>query len=353
MKVSVLGAGAIGSMVGGLIKQHAPDVEMLLVMRGEHGRVVQQRGKIQLDGPWGRHDVSVDVSFDVADIAGSDFVLLTVKSQATEEAISGAAPQLGDATVISIQNGINDETLLKHVRLERLVMGMTATNIAILEPGTVSLQLDGATVVGPAPDGSNQEATRQAARLLDKPGLQIEQHENILGIRYNKLAQNAIGYASCMSASNFITEAVCYRPWRTHVGAPIIDECIRAYQLAGIELAKIPGRPDVRKIRRFLTSLDKPVIGSIVGFGAKMIYNRKPIIYSLYLDLKHGKKTEVDFINGQVVRLAEMHGGAAPRNALVVRMVRELEARGDGSFYSREEVVDRFRELESTLSPPA
>ena len=342
MKVSVVGAGAIGSLFGGLIKHHVPDIDMLLIVRGDHGQVVSERSSIRLDGPWGSRDVPVSASLNIQDIADSDYVLFTVKSQATQEAISAAAPHLGNATVISIQNGLNDQTLLAHVDPARLVMAMTATNMAVLEPGSVSLQLDGPSVVGPFPDGSNREAAQNAAELLNKSGMQFIHHENIDGIRYNKLAQNAIGYASCLSASNFITECVCHRGWRTHVGRPIIDECTRAFELAGIELAKIQGRPDVSTIAKLLIMLNVPVLGSIIAFGAKLQYNKKPIIYSLQQDIRRGKKTEVEHINQEVVRVAESHGETAPYNAKVVELVHELEARGDGSFFTREEVIERF-----------
>ena len=350
MKVSVVGAGAIGSMLGGLIKHHHPEVDVMLIVRGEHGRAMNERRAVQLDGPWGTREVSINTSFSMADIAGSDYVLITVKSHACEGAIESADPHLGDAIVISIQNGINDEVLARVVADERLVMGMTATNMAILEPGAVSLQLDGTTVVGPASHRKNVDAAHDAAELLRKTGLQIDEHPNVLGVQYNKLAINALGYASCLSASNFITEAICNRGWRTHVGVGILDECIQAYNLAGIELAKIPGRPDVNKLRRFLGLLDVPIAGTVVALGAKQFYNKKPIVFSLYQDLLRGKMTEVDFINGEIVRLAAANGSEAPCNALAVEMVHELEKRGDASFFQREEVIERFRGLQLAVA---
>ena len=352
MKISVVGAGAIGSMFGGLIKHHTPEIEMLLIMRGDHGEKVGERRAIQLEGPWGRYDVPVNVSFDVEDIAGSHFVLLTVKSQVTEEAIKSAAPHLGKAIVISIQNGINDDTLLAHVPAHRLVMGMTATNMAVLEPGSVSLQLDGSTVVGPFEDGSNLRAAGQAAELLRKTSLQIIEHANVLGVRYTKLSINALGYASCLSDSNFITGAVCSRPWRQLVGSPIVDECVAALEMAGIKLAKIPGLPDVKRLRDFLSLLNRPLIGGVAAFAATQIYNRKPIVFSLGQDLRRRKRTEVDHINGAIVRLAQTHGLEAPCNAKVVQLVHELEAgqMGDSPsnvFFTREEVLEHFQHIVS------
>jgi 2-dehydropantoate 2-reductase len=342
MKVSVVGAGAIGSMLGGLIRHHRPDIDVLLVVRGEHGRVLSERGAVRLEGPWGTRDVAIATTSDVADIAGSDYVLFSVKSQATAEAVAGAAPYLDDAVVISIQNGINEEALLRHVAPQRLVMGMTATNMAILEAGAVSLQLDGASVVGPAPDRANAAAATRAAELLRHTGLQFEEHPNVLGVRYTKLAFNVLGYVACLSASNFITEAICHREWRRAVGLPLLNECAATFAAAGIELAKIPGRPDVGSLRRLLGLLDMPVVGAVVALVARRIYDRKPIVFSLYQDLLHGKPTEVDYINGHVVRLAHAHGMAAPLNELAVAMCHELEARGPATFFDRDDVIERL-----------
>jgi 2-dehydropantoate 2-reductase len=346
MKISVLGAGAIGSMLGGLIKHHVPRSEVLLLARGEHGRAVRDAGQLRLEGSWGAHEVPVTVADDVAELIDSDYVLVTVKSHDTEQAITAAVPYLGDAIVISIQNGINDDVLARYVDPRRLVMGMTATNMAIVRPGLVSTQLDGVTVVGPRPDGVNAQAANKAAELLRSTRLQTQEHPNILGVRYNKLALNTVGYASCLSRSNFITEAVCYRPWRRQVGLPLAQECIRVFERAGITLARIAGRPDIYGFTRFLKRLDSPLMGPLVGAAARMIYNRKPIIYSLYQDLLHGKKTEVDFINGEIVRLAAASGSRAPYNTTVVALCHELERRGAAEFWTREQVIERLAAID-------
>ncbi len=342
MKISVLGAGAIGSMLGGLIKHHCPRFEVLLLARGEHGRAMRERGHVRLEGSWGVHDVAVTVASDVAELVDSDYLLFTVKSHDTEQAIADAVPFLGDAIVVSIQNGINDGVLTRYVDPSRLVMGMTATNMANVRPGVVSMQLDGVTVLGPHPDGTNARAASKAAELLRSTRLQVLEHSRILGVRYNKLALNTVGYASCLSRSNFITDAVCYRPWRRQVGLPLVQECIRVFERAGITLAKISGRPDIQGFNRFLKRLESPLIGPLIGTAAGMIYNRKPIIYSLYQDLLQGKKTEVDFINGEIVRLATAVGSDAPCNAMIVELCHELEQRGPAEFFSREQVIERF-----------
>jgi 2-dehydropantoate 2-reductase len=351
MKVSVLGAGAIGSMLGGLLSRDAPDVEVVLIARGEHGRVLAERGTIVLIGPWGRQEVPITASADPSAVAGSMFVLVTVKSQDTESASAGAAPHWGDATIVSIQNGINDRRLATMVEPRRLVMGMTATNIALAEPGEVSLQLGGATIFGP-PAGCQQAESlansAAAAALLSRirePSLRFLSHPNAVGVRYNKLAINALGYASCLSASNFITEALADRAWRRAVGLPIVRECDRVFGQAGIELQRIPGVPSLRRLGRLMRRMNVPILGPTIAFGARRLFNRRRIIFSLQQDLERCKPTEVDFVNGEMVRLAESVGTTAPINGLVCQLVRELEQRGDGTFFAADEVIHRFAAL--------
>jgi 2-dehydropantoate 2-reductase len=362
MKVSVLGAGAIGSMLGGLLQHDAPDLDVMLIVRGEHGRVIGERGTLLLDGPWGTREVPIHSSFDPCAVAGSQFVFVTVKSQATEEAARAAAPHWAGATVVSIQNGINDQRLAPLVEPGRLVMGMTATNMATVEPGRVSLQLGGATILGdPAPGAIGRrrvpaaghcggDAADAATAVLNRircPTLKFLEHPNALGVRYNKLAVNALGYASCLSASNFITEALADRSWRETVGLPIVRECRRVFDQAGIRLQRIPGVPSLPRLERFMRWMSAPVAGPAITLGARRLFNRKPIVFSLQQDLERRKPTEVDFINGEIERLAESVGMAAPANAEVVRLVRELERRGDGTFFEREEVVRSFGHLNS------
>ncbi len=348
MKVSFLGAGAIGSMFAALLKHHAPELDVLVVVRGAHGEAISQSGEVEILGPWGTRRVRLAWSFDPQDIAGSDVVFVTVKSQSTACALDQAADAIGDAVVVSIQNGINDSRYVSAVPPERLVMGMTGTNMATIEPGRVSMQLDGCTLFGP-PIGYDSLATaEQVAELLNRikePGLDFAPHRNILGVRYNKLTINALGYASCISASNFITEALGYGPWRNGVGRAIVDECRRIFRSTGVEIAKIPGRSDLSRIENLMQVLNLPILGKMVRLAIRGKFERSPIVFSLYQDLERGKPTEVDHINGQIVKLAESVGAKAAINAEIVQMTHELEERPAGTFFSRQDVIDRITKL--------
>lgn len=346
MKISVLGAGAIGSMLGGLIRYHDPAVELVLISRGAHGQAMRERGKLTLQGPWEDRTVDVTATDDMAAIAGSDHVLVTVKSQGTEQAIAAAAPFLAGAIVTSVQNGFSDNVLLQHVDPARLVMGITATNVTIPSPGTASLQFPGTLVVGPRPDGANRSAAGDVADVLGKTGFQVYQNDQIEGVRYNKLCINSPGYAASLSQTNFIADGVCNTPWRRAVGLPLVQECLDVFDAAGIPLVSIPKLPDIQKLRKFFRLLDNPIAGPVVRVGAKAIYNRRPIQFSLEQDLRRGNGTEVDYTIGEIVRVARAAGVDAPRNQLIIDLAKEIESRGAGQFMTRQEVVDRFAAID-------
>ena len=350
MKVSILGAGAIGSWYGGRLAYHCPDIEVLFFARGDHGDHLRRTGKVTLRHAKKCHQVDVTLADDIAELQGSDVVLLAVKSQATTAAMESALPYLGDAVLVSIQNGINQTTLANYVREDRLVMGMTATNMAIVEPGTVDLQRDGPTVIGPPHKNVPMKNTWLASEVLSKSRMRIVVEANVLGAQYNKLAFNALGCASALSASNIISEGILNDAWRAAIAWPLHDECTSILDSAGIQVTRTASLSDVTRFRRLLRLLDRPVAGAVVKFVAQSFFNPRPILFSVRVDLQHGKPTEVDSLNGQFVRLADQIGCRAPYNRKVVELVHQLEGQGPGSFLTRDEVVAQFARLDANSS---
>ena len=347
MKISVLGAGAVGSMLGGLLQQRHPQAEVVLIGRGAHLDAIRRQGRVELRGPWGVQRPAIGASEDARDLAGSDCVLLTVKSQDTRAAMEAAQPYLGEAAVISIQNGVNHRRLAEFVPPERLVMGLTVTNIATIQPGAVELQINGATSIGPYPGQPINSAARLAQDLLASTGLAVEMHERILGMQYNKLVINCLGCASAVSDLHFVREGLFHRAWRRAVARPIYDECLEVFRQARITLEPLAASSDAARFGRLLRTLDRPLAGAAIRHGERVFVRRKPTKFSVRQDLDRHRATEVDFINGEIVRLAESYGGGAPCNALVVELVHQLEQDPGHRIFSREAVLDRFQQLES------
>lgn len=346
MKVSFLGAGAIGAMFGALLRESQSDLQVQLIVRGDFGNELIRNQFVEIVGPWGRKQVPVGCSSDCNDIVGSDFVFVTVKSQDTQSILEDAASHLGNATVVSIQNGINDTSYSDFVPHDRLVMGMTSTNMAVTKPGQVSMQLDGVTMFGGPHGNQANQASRHVATLFQAirvPGLHFALHDNILGVRYNKLSINALGYASCLSNSNFMNEAIGAKLWRRNIGMPIIRECRSVLKQANIKMERMPGRSDIARLEKLMRIMEIPVLGQVIRLAIRSRFERSPIVFSLLQDLRRGKKTEVDSINGQFVKLAKMVGCEAPINDTVVSITHELEGKPNPTFMTQEEIIRRLQ----------
>jgi 2-dehydropantoate 2-reductase len=340
MKISVLGAGAIGSMFGGLIRERWPQHEVVLVGRGEHADAMRRDACVELTGPWGVCRPAVNAAHSVSDIAGSAHVIVAVKSQDTRAAMEAARPFLGDAVVTSLQNGVNHRMLAEFVAPERLVLGLTVINAALVRPGAVALQITGVTLVGPS-EARGAASARAARDLLAQSGLRVDFNERILGMQYNKLVINCLGCAAAISDLHFVREGIFHGPWRRCVARPIYRECLETFRAAGVQLAPIAASSDVTRFGRLLSALDRPMVGLAIPLVEKVFVRRKPTKFSVRQDLDRGRPTEVDFINGEIVRLAKQQGQHAPLNALVVNLVRELERRGGGAI-PRDEIVRQF-----------
>lgn len=339
MKFSVIGAGAIGSMFGGLIKHHSSEVDVVLVARGEHRAKMQQQGGVRLTGPWGEVTAPVTVAESPEQIAGSDVVMLSVKSYATEEALSGASPYLSDATLISMQNGINQHTIMRTIPPQRLVMGMTAGSYAVTEPGTVDLRHDDVSIIGPVSEETESANLQAAAEMLRRSQLKIEIDPHIVGAQYNKLIVNTLGAANSLADADFIRECVLDHRWRNQIALPLQAEALRVLPAAGVELSRVPGGSDVWRFRRMMKTMNVPMVGWILRQIVAALFRNKQTRFSLRGDLLRGGPTEVDFINGEIVRLAEKAGTTAPYNAKVIELVRQCESQG---LMTKDQVIQIF-----------
>lgn len=343
-KISVLGAGALGTLVGGLVQRNRPDLEVVLLTRGGHLEALSQQGFARLDGDWGRFDVPIRATEDPQATEGSDLVVLTVKTQDTAATANAYRELLGKAIVVSLQNGINQRVLRNYVPADRLIVGMTATNMTMLQPGTVTLHRNGTSTIGAASPEVPAESLQAVHDILSASGLKFVVADSILGIQYNKLLFNTMGYTSVLSDSDCIRACLLDRRWRTRVGLPLLEEGQRVLAAAGIDLVPAAGGSDVLRLKKLFRLLNATRLDAVARTFSR--WSGAPrLVFSVYQDLQRGRPTEIDFVNGEIVRLAAEAGTEAPYNATTVAMVHELEARGGRPFFAKQEVVDRFSQV--------
>lgn len=316
MKVSVIGAGAIGALVGGYLREQGIDVT--LVARPREAAVINRDG-LTIDGVRGRKVVRLPASDRLE--GGRELVILAVKTQDIREAVAENREAIAEAVVLGVQNGVRAEEILGEVlpeakRLSSIVM-FGATH---LEAGRVTHNFEGDWLIGA--DDTGAATLDEVTEVLDK-ALAVRVVENIRGMKWLKLFLNM---NNCLPAitgrsmqETFADREMC------RIALSLWKEALALVDKAGIELTGLPDFPAERL--RGLASMPLPEAAEIYS-GIMTNLSREPLYGSVLQSIKRGRPSEIEYINGEIVRLAARSGGEAPLNEKAVNMVRQVESHG-------------------------
>jgi 2-dehydropantoate 2-reductase len=340
LRYVVVGAGAVGSYVGGMLARAGRPV--VLVGRGAHLGAVQ-RGGLHLGGLVGPQCVRIEATDSPAAVARADVVLLCVKSQDTAAAAAEIAPHLPPhAVVVSLQNGVQNVAMLdaSPVGRGRSVAGAVLFNAVFTEPGRALLTTRGPVILGAGDDALHGPVIRALARDLAEAGLPTEVSPRIEGVLWSKLLinlGNGLGALTGQSTAEALADPVFRR-----LCATLLDEGLAAVERGGVALESL-GALDPRRLRRLLTL---PVPGIVRRAVARWLVRVHPEARSSTAQsLARGRPTEIDFLSGEIVRLAEAFGGDAPYNRAVRDLVLEAEVRP-----RRLTAADAARRIEAAVS---
>jgi 2-dehydropantoate 2-reductase len=320
VRIGIHGAGAIGCYVGGALAA-ALDEPPVLVGRaalvdelGAHGLTL-----IDLDGaprpvPAGRYRLATDV----AALAGCDRVLVCVKSAQTEEAGRALAGVLGpDATVASLQNAVPNAEVLRRVLGARQVLPtVVGFNVVARGGGVFHRATSGPLMIEAGDDG--------LVGALAAAGLDVEVRADLAPDQWTKLLVNLNNAVSALSGAP--TRSILLSPGYRRVVAAVVDEAVRVLRAAGIRPAKLRGVP-VHLMPRVMR-LPTPLVRLVTRAQMKVDPEARS---SMWQDLSRRRPTEVDHLNGEIVRLAEAHGLDAPLNRRICELVHAAERAGAGS----------------------
>ena len=315
-KVAILGAGSIGCFVGGCWQ--AAGLDIRFIGRKRFDDDIRNHGLTVSDySSWQRtlRPNEVDYRIDPAALADADVIALCVKSGATEDAAKEiAAHGRPGATVISFQNGISNVEVLERRLADRfnVVRGMVPYNVAYLGEGRFHKGVAGVLYAEGGPE------TRALANAIGESPAALKLSDDMLGIAWGKLLINLNNAVNALSGRPLV-EQLLQRDYRRVVAAS---------QREGLRLLKLAGlRP--AKVGAVGPALLPHVIGSPDWLFRNLFMKAWKIDEkarsSMADDLAAGRKTEVDYINGELVRLAERLGTNAPVNRKVVELVRKAE----------------------------
>jgi 2-dehydropantoate 2-reductase len=331
MEICVFGAGSIGCYVGGRLA--ASGARVTFIGRPRLAAEIRQHGLHLTD--WQGADLRVapaDVRVDThpESVRSADLVLVTVKSAGTDAVGRDLAQLLKPgAVVISFQNGIhNAEVLRAHNPGATVITGMVEFNVIHRGEGAFHHGTEGGL------DVHGHPALLPFDPAFVKAGLPLRQHTDMVGVMWAKLQLNLNNAINALAGIP-LKEELSQRAFRRCI-AMAQRELLRLLDAAGVRPTRLKLPPG------WIPSLLEVPDGMFAALAGKMLAIDPLARSSMWEDLQAGRPTEIDYLNGEVVKLAASLNRTAPVNARLVALVLEAE-KGGKRDWRGEELLKELR----------
>ena len=295
MKTAVLGAGAVGCFYGGMLARAGREV--VLVGRPAHVDEIKRNG-LRMETLSFDERVHAAATTNPEGIAGADLVLCCVKSTDTAQAATEMAPRLApDAIVLSLQNGYDNAERLQQALGRPVHPAVVYVATEMAGPGHLRHHGRGELVIGPF------ERSAEVIAEFALAGVPVTTSDNVAGALWAKLIINCV-YNGLSAITQLPYGRIAPGEGIAGVMEDIVAECLAVAQADGVS---VPG--DIR--------------AAVAGIAQSMATQKSSTAH----DVARGRKSEIDHINGYVLRRAAAHGIAAPVNRTVHALVGLLESR--------------------------
>ena len=300
MKIVIMGAGAMGSLFGGLLA--LSEVEVWLVdIRKEQMDAIRSLG-LTLEEKGKRQIIRVNATSDVVSIGKADLVIFFVKTYHTEKAVADALIlQKEDTVFLTLQNGLgNEEVICKKIDRKKVMLGVTGHGATLLKPGHIRHAGWGKTFIGELDHQMSDRAIR-IAQMFCRAGIETEVSSNIHDNVWGKLLVN-VGINALTALTGFKNGQLLDYPETARLMEKLVSEAAEVARRKGIHIEENP----IDKVRKAAEATRE---------------NRS----SMGQDFDHRQRTEIDAINGAVVREAQPLGIPVPFNQAVTDLVKAIE----------------------------
>jgi 2-dehydropantoate 2-reductase len=301
MKICIVGCGAVGSLFAANLAQ-LDDVEVWAYdLAREHVDAINRDG-LRLSGA-GDVVGRVRATTDAVQLPPCEFGIVATKAMHTESAIRAAAHAFAGGCVATVQNGLgNEEAIAAHV--ERVIRGTTFPAGKLLEPGHVQWDIKGDTTLGRfEPQPAPFDQIERLADACTRAGMPTSAVQDARGPQWRKVIFNAA--TNPVGALTGLTHGrVCEDKALRRFVSGLVNEGKAVAAAQGIELDADP--------EELIDHAAKPEVG----------YDHKA---SMLQDVEARRQTEVDYLNGGIVRFGEEHGVPTPLNAAIWALVKGLE----------------------------
>jgi 2-dehydropantoate 2-reductase len=303
-RVAAVGAGAIGCYYGAVLARAGIDVT--LIGRYPHVDAIKRDGLL-FQSPGHRQYIPIKATHDIAAVGDARWVLFCVKSLDTDAAARAMAPHLAhDAVVLSLQNGVNNaERIRAHVR-QPVFPVLVYAAAQMSGPGSVRHTGGGSVVIGELKalrrgEGSDDVLLKEAAALFASAEIPVTISEDVEAELWSKLVMNC-AYNAISALGEARYGDMVAMPEVHRIMSDVIDEVVAVANAKGVRL------PD-------------DIAAATFSLADAMALT----ISSTAQDIMRGKRTEIDHLNGYVVREGEALGIATPVNRTLAGMMRLLE----------------------------
>ena len=301
MKIVIVGPGAMGCLFAAFLSKSKEEI-WLLDKNKEKAAKINQQGII-VEGISGNWQAKVKATAEVKEIGKADLLIVCVKSFHTKEAMLQAQPLVGTNTkVLTLQNGMGNIEIISEITGEDKVIGGTTNEGAtLLGTGHIRHAGKGETVIGMI-DGKTPVEMRSIREIFNKVGFETKMSRDIKSLLWSKLIINV--------GINALTAITRLNNGRL----PEFEGTRKILREAVTEAVKVSKRKRIKLI------YDDP-LAKVEGVCEATATN----VSSMLQDVLRKKRTEIDFINGVIVRLGQELGIATPVNALLVDLVKTIE----------------------------
>lgn len=297
MKVAVMGAGAVGCYYGGMLARAGHEV--VLIGRLQHVMAITNEG-LRLQTLTFDEHIRVAASTHASAVAGAQLVLFCVKSTDTESAANEIKPHLeAGALVMTLQNGVENADRLRTILAHEVAAAVVYVATEMAGPGHVRHHGRGELVIEPSSQSEAMAETFIAAHIPTKIST------NVRGELWAKLVLNC-AYNALSAITQMPYGALAHSPGVNEAMNDVVAECLAVAKADGVE---IPGDVDA----------------AVKGIAATM-----PAQYSSTAqDVARGKHSEIDHLNGLIVRRGDALGVPVPANRLLHTLVKTIERKHD------------------------
>jgi len=332
VKIAIIGAGAIGNLVAGYLKIKGQDVS--LIGRNDSVRIIKEKG-LQISGVRNNFSVNIDASERLNFIP--DLAIFTTKTQDVGQAVKENSEFIKDATILTAQNGVvADDIVSQYISRENIISSIVMFGATYLEPGKVVHNFEGNWIMGSLAQKNNGhliKASEAAGKIF--PTVVTEE---IRGMKYLKIFVNAnncipaiLGVSMQEAFADIDISRISIAIWKE--GADIVSRL-------GINMVSLPDFP----LERMNKLISMPIDEAAKIFSGIMVnLSKEPVYGSILQSIKRGRASEIDYINGEFLRLAKDNNLEAPLNKKLVKLVHEVEE--THRFFSKEELMRKTKGL--------